>query len=192
MKPVGAGHSFTSIAATDDIRLSLSNLRGLSGVDTDRKQVTLYAGTHLHEIPGLLAPHGLAMANLGDIDRQTISGAISTGTHGTGLGFGGIATQIVGATIVTPGVPEPVTDVVAGPVTKGRSAISFVPGNDGGSPITLFRVVCIADGVPVRSVSGTAGPLVVTSLLAGTTYQCAVTARNAIGASTAVVVGLPV
>jgi len=101
VKPVGAGHSFTSIAATDDIRLDLRNMRGLSGVDTTRKQVTLYAGTHLHEIPGLLAPHGLAMANLGDIDRQTISGAISTGTHGTGLGFGGIATQIVGAKLVT-------------------------------------------------------------------------------------------
>ena len=112
VKPIGAGHSFTAIAATDDIRLDLSTLRGLSAVDTERKQVTLYAGTRLHEIPELLAPHGLAMVNLGDIDRQTISGAISTGTHGTGLRFGGIATQIVGATLVT-GTGE-ITTVTAG------------------------------------------------------------------------------
>ena len=52
MKPVGAGHSFTSIAATDDIRLDLRNMRGLSGVDTTRKQVTLYAGTPARD-PGI-------------------------------------------------------------------------------------------------------------------------------------------
>jgi FAD-linked oxidoreductase len=55
----------------------------------------------LHQIPRLLAPFGLAMPNLGDIDRQSISGAISTGTHGTGAGFGGIATQVTAATLVT-------------------------------------------------------------------------------------------
>ena len=64
-------------------------------------RVTLGAGTPLHELPRLLAPYGLAMPNMGDIDRQTISGATSTGTHGTGLGFGGLATQIVAATLVT-------------------------------------------------------------------------------------------
>jgi FAD/FMN-containing dehydrogenase len=63
--------------------------------------VRLLAGTRLHRIPALLAPHGLAMANLGDIDRQSIAGALSTGTHGTGLGHGGLATQVVGATLVT-------------------------------------------------------------------------------------------
>jgi FAD-linked oxidoreductase len=52
-------------------------------------------------MPRLLDPLGLAMANLGDIDRQTIAGATSTGTHGTGLAFGGLATQIAGVTLVT-------------------------------------------------------------------------------------------
>jgi FAD-linked oxidoreductase len=54
-------------------------------------------------VPALLAPHGLAMENLGDIDRQTISGATSTGTHGTGARFGGLATQIAALTLVTAG-----------------------------------------------------------------------------------------
>ena len=63
--------------------------------------VTLGAGTNLHQLPGLLGPLGLAMENLGDIDVQTLAGATSTGTHGTGLRFGGLATRIRGATLVT-------------------------------------------------------------------------------------------
>ena len=74
---------------------------GCVGVDTDRKRVTLAAGTRLYDIPRLLEPLGLAMPNLGDIDRQSISGAISTGTHGTGSEFTGIAGQVRGAVIVT-------------------------------------------------------------------------------------------
>lgn len=101
IKAVGAGHSFTGIAVAPGILLELDGLSGLVRVDRERARVTLLAGTRLHQLPALLEPHGLAMANLGDIDRQTVAGAISTGTHGTGLGFGGIATQVVGLTMVT-------------------------------------------------------------------------------------------
>lgn len=101
VKAVGAGHSFTGIAVAPDVLLELDDLQGLVRVDEERRQVTLLAGTRLHRIPGLLARYGLAMENLGDIDRQSISGAISTGTHGTGAGFGGISTQVVGATLIT-------------------------------------------------------------------------------------------
>lgn len=100
VKPVGAGHSFSEIAVAPSIQLSMEGIGGLLDVDAARSRVTLAAGTHLHQIPGLLEPHGLAMANLGDVDRQTVSGATSTGTHGTGLAFGGISTQIVGAQLV--------------------------------------------------------------------------------------------
>jgi FAD-linked oxidoreductase len=99
VKAIGAGHSFTGIAVAPGVQLGMSGLSGLLDVDGDR--VTLAAGTHLHQLPALLAPHGVAMENLGDIDAQTISGATSTGTHGTGAGFGGLATQIVGVTLVT-------------------------------------------------------------------------------------------
>lgn len=101
VKPIGASHSFTGIGATDGIRLDMSRMRGLVDADTSKLRATLWGGTHLWEVPGLLAPLGLAMANLGDIDRQTITGATQTGTHGTGLRFGGISTSIVGAQIVT-------------------------------------------------------------------------------------------
>lgn len=101
IKAVGAGHSFTGIAVAPGVLLELDDMQGLVSVDAERATATLLAGTRLHRIPRLLAPHGLAMANLGDIDRQSISGAISTGTHGTGARFGGIATQVVGATLIT-------------------------------------------------------------------------------------------
>jgi FAD-linked oxidoreductase len=101
VKPVGAGHSFSSIAIAPGTQLDMSRFRGLRDVDLDAGQVTVGAGTTLREMPGLLAPYGLAMPNLGDVDAQTISGATSTGTHGTGLRHGGISTQIVALQLVT-------------------------------------------------------------------------------------------
>jgi FAD-linked oxidoreductase len=99
IKTVGAGHSFTAIAATSGVQLDISAVDGVLAVDGNL--VTFGAGTNLHQLPALLRPHGLAMQNLGDIDRQTLAGATSTGTHGTGLGFGGLATRIRGAKVVT-------------------------------------------------------------------------------------------
>lgn len=101
VKAVGAGHSFTAIAATTGIHLDLSLIDGLLDVDQAAARVTLGAGTHLYQLPALLGPLGLALTNMGDIDRQTIAGATSTGTHGTGALFGGLATQIIAATLVT-------------------------------------------------------------------------------------------
>ncbi|MEN0086527.1 MAG: D-arabinono-1,4-lactone oxidase [Leifsonia sp.] len=101
IKAVGAGHSFTGIAVAPGVQLDLEDLSGLLDVDLERGRVTLAAGTHLHQLPRLLRPHGLALENMGDIDRQTIAGATSSGTHGTGGSFGGLATQIVGLTLVT-------------------------------------------------------------------------------------------
>lgn len=99
VRPVGAGHSFTAIAATDGIQLDLAGLDGV--IQVEGNFVTLAAGTHLHQLPALLEPYGLALPNMGDIDRQTIAGATSTGTHGTGAAFTGLAGQIRAATLVT-------------------------------------------------------------------------------------------
>ncbi|WP_382304855.1 D-arabinono-1,4-lactone oxidase [Herbiconiux sp. UC225_62] len=101
VKAVGAGHSFTGIAVATGVLLELDELSGIVSVDRERGRVTLLGGTRLFDLPRLLRPHGLAMANMGDIDRQSISGAISTGTHGTGAEFGGISTQVTGLTLVT-------------------------------------------------------------------------------------------
>jgi L-gulono-1,4-lactone dehydrogenase len=100
-RAVGAGHSFTAAAATDGTLLQLDRLSGLVSADVDRGLVTVRGGTRLYDLHGILAGLGLAMSNLGDIDRQSISGATSTGTHGTGTKLGGLATQIRGLELVT-------------------------------------------------------------------------------------------
>ncbi|HEY1177657.1 MAG TPA: D-arabinono-1,4-lactone oxidase [Phytomonospora sp.] len=100
VKPVGSGHSFTSIAATDGVQLRLDRLAGVRSADPATGLVTVDGGISLHRLGPILAGHGLAMENLGDIDRQTVTGAISTGTHGTGAAFGGIATQVRGLELV--------------------------------------------------------------------------------------------
>ncbi|GAA4371795.1 D-arabinono-1,4-lactone oxidase [Agromyces bauzanensis] len=108
IKPVGSGHSFTGVAVAPGVQLDLTDLTGVIDADVATGRVALAAGTRLHQLPALLAPYGLAMANMGDIDRQTIAGATATGTHGTGLAFGGLATQIVAVKLVT-GTGEPLT-----------------------------------------------------------------------------------
>ena len=99
VKAAGTGHSFTGIAVAPGIQLDMSGLTGLRSVSGT--EVTLGGGTVLHDLPPLLDPLGLALQNMGDIDVQTITGATSTGTHGTGAKFGGLATRITGATLVT-------------------------------------------------------------------------------------------
>lgn len=102
VRPVGGSHSFTPLAHTDDILLDMRHFRGLYAVDPVGGTVTLGAGTHLWELPGLLEPYGLALANMGDIDRQTIGGALSTSTHGTGLAYTGYAGMIRALRIALP------------------------------------------------------------------------------------------
>ena len=99
VRPAGSRHSFTPLCATDGISLDLGAFAGIAGIDGD--VVTVGAGTPLHELNVALDGIGRAVANLGDIDRQTISGAISTGTHGTGAGFGGLASMVASLTLVT-------------------------------------------------------------------------------------------
>jgi L-gulonolactone oxidase len=94
VKPIGAGHSFTPIGVTDGIQLRLDRLAGVVRADRETGLVTALGGTRLHALNETLWQLGLSMTNLGDIDVQTISGAISTGTHGTGAKYGGIATQV--------------------------------------------------------------------------------------------------
>ncbi|QPZ39540.1 D-arabinono-1,4-lactone oxidase [Paramicrobacterium chengjingii] len=101
IKAVGASHSFSGIAAPAGVLLELDDLTGLIDVDERHELATFSAGTRLRDIPRLLARYGLAMENLGDIDSQSLAGAISTGTHGTGASFRGLAAQVAGVTLVT-------------------------------------------------------------------------------------------
>ncbi|NUO40958.1 MAG: FAD-binding protein, partial [Streptomyces sp.] len=101
VKPVGTGHSFTSIAATDGVLIRPQLLSGIRDIDRDNMTVTVGAGTQLKRLNLALAREGLSLRNMGDIMEQTVSGAISTGTHGTGRESGSIAAQIKGLELVT-------------------------------------------------------------------------------------------
>lgn len=101
VKVIGAGHSFTGVAMTNGSMLSLDRLGRVLDVDPATGQVRVEAGIRLHRLNEELAGVGLAMPNLGDIDRQSIAGAMSTATHGTGLAFGNVATTVVAMQLVT-------------------------------------------------------------------------------------------
>ena len=94
VRALGSGHSFTAAAATSGVALDLSQWTGITAADTRTGLVTVRSGTTLRALNAELGGLGLAMANLGDIDAQTLAGALSTGTHGTGARLGGLATQV--------------------------------------------------------------------------------------------------
>ena len=94
VRALGSGHSFTPAAATAGLALDLSLWTGITAADTQTGLVTVRSGTTLRALNAAAAEFGLALANLGDIDAQTIAGALSTGTHGTGARLGGLATQV--------------------------------------------------------------------------------------------------
>ncbi|WP_020669014.1 D-arabinono-1,4-lactone oxidase [Amycolatopsis nigrescens] len=90
----GSGHSFTGVAMTDSDAVDLGQWTGIASADVQAGLVTVRSGTTLRQLNADLGALGLAMTNLGDIDAQTVAGAVSTGTHGTGARLGGLATQI--------------------------------------------------------------------------------------------------
>ncbi|SDX35213.1 FAD-linked oxidoreductase [Amycolatopsis xylanica] len=96
----GSGHSFTAIAAADSDAIDLTGWTGIEAVDTAKHLVTVRSGTTLHNLNIELDKLGLGLTNMGDIDNQTIAGALSTGTHGTGAKFGGMTTQIAALELV--------------------------------------------------------------------------------------------
>lgn len=99
VKAIGGAHSFTGAAMTDGHLLSLDAMDRI--VSVDGADVTVQAGIRLRALNEQLHQHGLALPNLGDIDKQSIAGATATATHGTGTGLGNLATTIVGIEIVT-------------------------------------------------------------------------------------------
>lgn len=101
VRPVGSGHSSVPLVSTPDVLVSLDAMAGLGSHDPGAGRASLLPGTGLGQAGELLADVGLAMENLGDVDYQTIAGAIGTGTHGTGLRLGNLSQTLVGGRLVT-------------------------------------------------------------------------------------------
>ena len=101
VRAVGSGHSFVPLGATDDALVVMSRLRGVESIDVDKREATVLGGSKLSQLGKPLLEAGLAVENMPDIDRQALTGAISTGTHGTGKDLGSLSTQVVGLRLVT-------------------------------------------------------------------------------------------
>ena len=100
VKAVGSGHSFTAIAVSEEVLVDLSDYDEIVAIDKINQTVTVQSGIQLSKLNQALYENSLAMQNLGDIAYQTIAGAISTSTNGTGAKFTGIANQVVALRIV--------------------------------------------------------------------------------------------
>ena len=156
VKAVGAGHSFTSIACTDGVLVDLGDYGRVLAHDAATGHVTVEAGIPLHRLCDELDARGLALENMGDIDRQSLAGATQTATHGTGLRFGNLSSQIVGMRLVT--ADGSLLDLSAGEnpdvfdaARVGLGALGLV------STVTLrcvpaFRLHAVEEPVPVDDV----------------------------------------
>lgn len=102
VRPVGSGHSFTGLVPTDGALLTLDGLTGLVGHDAATHRATVRGGTRLADLGPALAAIGQEMVNLPDINKQSIAGAIATGTHGTGRGIQAMHGAIVAMRLATP------------------------------------------------------------------------------------------
>ncbi|HEY4895032.1 MAG TPA: D-arabinono-1,4-lactone oxidase [Solirubrobacteraceae bacterium] len=100
VRAAGAGHSFSDIACTDGLLVRLDRLDRVLEVDRESARVRVQAGITIHDLSLRLAAEGLALENLGDIDVQSVAGAISTATHGTGARLGNIPSQVEALTLV--------------------------------------------------------------------------------------------
>ncbi len=100
VRMTGSGHSFTPVAVTDGVRLRPDRLTAIRSADAVAGTVTVEAGCPLRVLNAELLSRGLSLANMGDIQVQTVAGATQTGTHGTGRDVGGMAAQIAGLELV--------------------------------------------------------------------------------------------
>ncbi|BFH67517.1 FAD-binding oxidoreductase [Paenibacillus dendritiformis] len=125
----GSGHSFTPLGETEEWLVRLPRMSGLVKLDEIGRTVTVRAGTTLRELGRRLLERGWAMENLGDIDRQTIGGAVGTGTHGTGNGFGSLSAQVTAIRAVL-----------------GNGTIAEVNEEDTGKKRGLFKALQVSFG----------------------------------------------
>lgn len=94
VRVAGTGHSFTPVVQTGGMMLDLSAMQQITAIDTDRQRVRALGGTAISEFGEPLWQQGLSLSNQGDIDVQAIAGAVSTGTHGSGIELGSFSSSV--------------------------------------------------------------------------------------------------
>jgi FAD-linked oxidoreductase len=102
LRLVGSGHSFTPLAKTEDTLISLNQMTGIIGHDQATHTARIRAGTPLHQLSPLLDDINQGMLNMGDINHQSLAGAVATGTHGTGAKLPCLSGLVKSLTLITP------------------------------------------------------------------------------------------
>ncbi|KAJ7145827.1 D-arabinono-1,4-lactone oxidase-domain-containing protein [Mycena epipterygia] len=102
LRAVGIGHSPSDIACTRDYMLDMTGMNRVLEINTSSQYVVAEAGITLTDLHAALAPHGLAMRNLGSISDQTLAGIVATATHGSGVAFGVLSTHVRALTLLRP------------------------------------------------------------------------------------------
>ena len=94
LRVMGSAHSWSKAIVTDHTLVSLDRMNRVVHIDDKALLATVEAGIKLRALIAALEERGFALSNLGSIDAQSLAGAISTGTHGTGMGFRCLASQV--------------------------------------------------------------------------------------------------
>ncbi|KAH8823836.1 L-gulonolactone D-arabinono-1,4-lactone oxidase [Flagelloscypha sp. PMI_526] len=100
IRAVGVGHSPSDLGCTNDFMIRTDKLNRVLEVNVNRNFVVAQAGITLHDLHPILAKHGLAMINVGSISDQTLGGIVTTATHGSGMNFGVISTNVLALTLL--------------------------------------------------------------------------------------------
>ncbi len=143
IRMTGSGHSFTAAAACDDVLLRPDRLTAIRSVDPAAGTVTVEAGCPLHVLNARLLARGLSLANMGDIQVQTVAGATQTGTHGTGRDIGGMSAQIAALELV---LADGSIVTCSADAPAGGLAGLTAPGDAGAAPVSLFDAARVGLG----------------------------------------------
>lgn len=101
IRVVGAGHSWSPVACSDEYLVNLDRFQKVLGIDREKKRIRVQAGIRLKQLNAVLEQNGLALVQLGSVSEQSIAGATATGTHGTGITFKVLSSAIVAMRVVT-------------------------------------------------------------------------------------------
>ncbi|MEV8064810.1 FAD-binding protein [Streptomyces sp. NPDC085995] len=103
VRALGSGHSFNEIAdpGPDGVLLSLAALPAEADVDTAARTVRVGGGVRYAELARRVHAHGLALPNMASLPHISVAGSVATGTHGSGVTNGPLASAVREVELVT-------------------------------------------------------------------------------------------
>ncbi|MFE2629896.1 FAD-binding protein [Streptomyces sp. NPDC059374] len=103
VRVLGSGHSFNEIAepGADGVLLSIAALPPLVDVDGAARTVRVAGGIRYAELARAVHAHGLALPNMASLPHISVAGSVATGTHGSGVGNGSLASAVREVVLIT-------------------------------------------------------------------------------------------